>query len=49
MKKIKHLRHMGKLILIVHHDLSKADQYFDRILLLNQSLQFWGQQKKPII
>ena len=49
MKKIKHLRHMGKLILIVHHDLSKADQYFDRILLLNQSLQFWGQQRSPII
>ncbi|MDU1641467.1 MAG: metal ABC transporter ATP-binding protein [Staphylococcus epidermidis] len=48
MKKIKHLRHMGKLILIVHHDLSKADQYFDRILLLNQSLQFLGPTKEAL-
>ena len=48
MNKIKHFKHLGKLILIVHHDLSKADQYFDRILLLNQSLQFLWPTKEAL-
>ncbi|MBL7572648.1 metal ABC transporter ATP-binding protein [Staphylococcus saccharolyticus] len=48
MNKIKHLKHLGKLILIVHHDLSKAYQYFDRILLLNQSLQFLWPTKEAL-
>lgn len=48
MSKIKHLKHLGKLILIVHHDLSKADAYFDRILLLNQTLRFLGTTKEAL-
>lgn len=48
MKKIKHLRHLGKLILIVHHDLSKAEEYFDRILLLNQTLRYIGPPKEAL-
>ena len=42
MKKIKHLRHMGKLILIVHHDLSKVSKYFDSLILLNKHLIDFG-------
>ncbi|MBO1198810.1 metal ABC transporter ATP-binding protein [Staphylococcus simiae] len=42
MKKINQLKNLGKLILIVHHDLSKAEQYFDRILLLNRTIRFFG-------
>ena len=26
----------------MHHDLSKAEQYFDRILLLNQTIRYLG-------
>ncbi|MGC9651857.1 hypothetical protein ACO2FJ_05985 [Staphylococcus warneri] len=42
MNKIRQLKSQGKLILIVHHDLSKASQYFDRIMLLNQTLRYFG-------
>ncbi len=42
MEKLQHLKNQGKLILIVHHDLSKAEQYFDRILLLNRTVRFFG-------
>ena len=48
MNKIRHLKHLGKLILIVHHDLSKAEQYFDRILLLNQTIRYLGAPKSVI-
>lgn len=40
--KLQQLKEQGKLILIVHHDLSTAASYFDRILLLNQSVAFFG-------
>lgn len=40
--KIRQLKAQGKLILIVHHDLSKASHYFDRIMLLNQTLKYFG-------
>ena len=40
MEKLQHLKNQGKLILIVHHDLSKAEQYFDRILYLIVQLDF---------
>lgn len=42
MDKIKQLKAQGKLVLIVHHDLSKAESYFDRIILLNRTLRFFG-------
>lgn len=39
---LQHLKSENKLILIVHHDLSKATQYFDRIILLNRTIRFFG-------
>ncbi|UEX89843.1 metal ABC transporter ATP-binding protein [Staphylococcus ratti] len=41
-QKLNALKSEGKLIIIVHHDLSTASNYFDRVLLLNQSIQFFG-------
>jgi len=29
--------------LIVHHDLSKAEEYFDRVILLNKTIRFFGE------
>ncbi|MDO5375134.1 MAG: metal ABC transporter ATP-binding protein [Staphylococcus rostri] len=48
LKKLEELKANGKLILIVHHDLATADQYFDRILLLNQSVQFFGDSAEAL-
>ncbi|MGY0693593.1 metal ABC transporter ATP-binding protein [Virgibacillus sp. FSP13] len=39
---LKELRDQGKTILVVHHDLSKAKDYFQQILLLNQELVEFG-------
>lgn len=35
---LRHLRAAGKLILIVHHDLSNVAAYFDEIVLLNHQV-----------
>ena len=35
---LKDLRDAGKTILIVHHDLHKAQEYFDEIIILNKKL-----------
>lgn len=35
---LKELRDEGKTILVVHHDLSKADDYFSHLVLLNKKL-----------
>lgn len=35
---LKELRDLNKTVLVVHHDLSKAHQYFDDLLLLNVRL-----------
>lgn len=48
MDKLQQLKAQGKLILIVHHDLSKAAEYFDRILLLNRTLRYFGPSKEAI-
>lgn len=48
MTKIRQLKQQGKLVLIVHHDLSKAESYFDRIILLNQTLRFFGDSKEAM-
>lgn len=37
-KILKELRDEGKTIIVVHHDLSKAEKYFDKLLLLNKEL-----------
>ncbi|MBF7019401.1 metal ABC transporter ATP-binding protein [Staphylococcus sp. 18_1_E_LY] len=41
-KLINQLKANNKLILIVHHDLSKASEYFDRIILLNRNIRYFG-------
>ncbi|AVQ34222.1 metal ABC transporter ATP-binding protein [Staphylococcus muscae] len=48
LEKLETLKAQGKLILIVHHDLATAMQYFDRILLLNQSVQFFGKSTEAL-
>lgn len=35
---LKELRDDGKIVMVVHHDLSKAHRYFDELLLLNKEL-----------
>lgn len=37
-KILKELRDEGKTVLVVHHDLNKADSYFDELILLNKEL-----------
>ena len=39
---LKDLRKKDKTILVVHHDLSTADDYFDQVILLNQRLITYG-------
>lgn len=39
---LKELASEGKTILVVHHDLSTVNQYFDKIILLNQRLIAFG-------
>ncbi|MGJ8728847.1 metal ABC transporter ATP-binding protein [Listeria aquatica] len=43
MQTLEQLKLVGKMILIVHHDLSKVEQYFDQLILLNRSLIATGQ------
>lgn len=39
---LKKLASEGKTILVVHHDLSTVEQYFDKVILLNQRLIAFG-------
>ncbi|TVX89727.1 metal ABC transporter ATP-binding protein [Paenibacillus agilis] len=39
---LKELQQDGKTIVVVHHDLSKAKDYFDQLLLLNKELVKYG-------
>jgi manganese/zinc/iron transport system ATP- binding protein len=39
---LRELRAEGKTILVVHHDLSTAREYFDTLLLLNMRLVAFG-------
>lgn len=39
---LKDLVHGGKTVIVVHHDLSKANVYFDKLLLLNRELISFG-------
>ncbi|MEC5425342.1 metal ABC transporter ATP-binding protein [Virgibacillus sp. C22-A2] len=39
---LKELRDQGKTILVVHHDLSKAKDYFQQLILINQVLIEFG-------
>lgn len=45
-KLLKALKEQGKIILVVHHDLSKVETYFDHVILLNQKLMAYGEVSK---
>jgi iron/zinc/copper transport system ATP-binding protein len=39
---LREQKNLGKTVLVVHHDLSKASSYFDELLLLNRELVKYG-------
>ncbi len=39
---LKKLASQGKTLLVVHHDLAVVDEYFDKVILLNQRLIAYG-------
>ncbi len=39
----------GKTLLVVHHDLASADEYFDKVILLNQRLIAYGDTETTFI
>lgn len=39
---LKKLTEEGKTLLVVHHDLSTVEEYFDKVILLNQRLVAYG-------
>jgi ABC-type Mn2+/Zn2+ transport system ATPase subunit len=39
---MKELKKEGKTILVVHHDLGKAQEYFDKLVMVNQTLVAFG-------
>lgn len=41
-KILQELRDNGKTVFVVHHDLSKANEYFDELILLNKKLIGYG-------
>ncbi|MGM8214806.1 metal ABC transporter ATP-binding protein [Bacillaceae bacterium W0354] len=41
-KILKELCSQGKTVMVVHHDLSKADDYFNQLILLNKELIGFG-------
>lgn len=43
---LKSLASKGKTLLVVHHDLSSVEQYFDQVILLNQRLIAYGETTK---
>lgn len=42
---LKQLAHDGKTLLVIHHDLSTVEAYFDHVILLNQRLIAHGETK----
>jgi manganese/zinc/iron transport system ATP- binding protein len=46
MKLLKELKHQGKTVFIVHHDLNSAENYFDWGILLNMRLVANGKMKE---
>lgn len=48
MAQLEQLKEKGKLLLIVHHDLSSAETYFDRIILINKTVKFFGDSKQAM-
>ena len=46
---LKKLAAEGKTLLVVHHDLSTVEQYFDKVILLNQRLVAYGDTSTTFI
>ena len=46
---LKKLAAQGKTLLVVHHDLSSAPEYFNKIILLNQRLIAYGDTKTTFV
>ncbi|MDV2582900.1 metal ABC transporter ATP-binding protein [Alkalibacillus haloalkaliphilus] len=42
---LRKIRNQGKTLFVVHHDLSKVEEYFDSLMLLNQRLVGFGAQE----
>ena len=47
-QQLQALKAQNKLMLIVHHDLSKASKYFDRIILLNKTVRYFGDSQEAV-
>ena len=45
---LKQLRDLGKTVVVVHHDLIKAKEYFNELILLNKELIDFGVVEKVI-
>jgi manganese transport system ATP-binding protein len=45
---LRDLKKQGKTILVVHHDLSKAESYFDHLLLLNKNMVHFGASEEVL-
>jgi manganese/zinc/iron transport system ATP- binding protein len=43
---LQDLKAQGKTILVVHHDLTSAKQYFDMLLLINMRLVAFGETEQ---
>jgi len=43
---LKEMRENGKTVLVVHHDLQTAKEYFDHLLLLNMRLVAYGKTEE---
>ncbi|TWI57773.1 metal ABC transporter ATP-binding protein [Halalkalibacter nanhaiisediminis] len=43
---LRQLRDAGKTVFVVHHDLSKVEEYFDQLLLINKELVEFGAVKE---
>ena len=43
---LRELKQQGKTILVVHHDLTTAREYFDHLLLLNMRLVAFGETEQ---
>ena len=46
---LKQLSKQGKTLLVVHHDLSSVENYFDKVILLNQRLIAAGETSSTFI
>lgn len=45
---LREMRDAGKTILVIHHDLNKAEKYFDSVMLLNKELVAYGSKDEVL-